>query len=147
MVISGPGADAIIKTSPNSYDITIRLCIVAGMSRAAPILRPRQRKAGGCCIAAVEPDLAEDEALELAGVLKALADPTRLRIVDAVRKAAPEAICQCEFLPLFDMTQAAVSKHLKVLVTAGVLDSERRGTWTYYYMRAGALEELTSWLT
>jgi len=33
------------------------------------------------------------------------------------------------------------------LVTAGVLDSERRGTWTYYYMRAGALEELTSWLT
>ena len=79
--------------------------------------------------------------------LKALADPTRLRIVDAVRTAAPEAICQCEFLPLFDMSQAAVSKHLKVLVTAGVLESERRGTWTYYYMRAGALEDLTSWLT
>ncbi len=117
------------------------------MSGPTPILRPRRRQAGGCCIAAVEPDLAPDDALELTGVLKALADPTRLRIVDAVRTAAPEAICQCEFLPLFDISQAAVSKHLKVLVTAGVLDSERRGTWTYYYMRAGALEELTSWLT
>lgn len=117
------------------------------MSGPAPILSPRRRQAGGCCIAAVEPDLAADDALGLTGVLKALADPTRLRIVDAVRTAAPEAICQCEFLPLFDISQAAVSKHLKVLVTAGVLDSERRGTWTYYYMRAGALEELTSWLT
>ncbi len=117
------------------------------MSVPAPILSPRQRQIGGCCIAAVEPDLTSDEASALSGVLKALADPTRLRIVDAIRKAAPEALCQCELLPLFDMSQAAVSKHLKVLVTAGVLESERRGTWTYYYMRAGALEELTSWLT
>lgn len=117
------------------------------MSTSAPVLSPRQRQAGGCCIAVVEPDLTADEASGLSTVFKALADPTRLRIVDAIRKAAPEAICQCELLPLFDMSQAAVSKHLKVLVTAEVLDSERRGTWTYYYMRAGALEDLTSWLT
>jgi ArsR family transcriptional regulator len=58
-------------------------------------------------------------------IVKALA--TRLRIVDAIRKADPEAICQCELLRMFDMSQAAVAKHLKVLVTAGVLASERRG--------------------
>ncbi len=62
-------------------------------------------------------------------LVKALADPTRLRIVDAVRKAAPEAVCQCELLPLFDISQAALAKHLKVLLGAGRLGGERRGLW------------------
>lgn len=83
----------------------------------------------------------------MAAVLKALADPTRLRILDALRKAAPEALCQCELLPLFEMSQAAVAKHLKVLTSAGVLGAERRGTWIYYYLRPEALEELTAWLS
>lgn len=83
----------------------------------------------------------------MAAVVKALADPTRLRILDAVRKAAPEALCQCELLPLFAMSQAAVAKHLKVLTSAGVLGAERRGTWIYYYLRPEALEELTAWLS
>lgn len=64
-----------------------------------------------------------------------------------IGKAAPEAICQCELTPLFEMSQPALAKHLKVLVSAGVLVSERRGTWTYYYLRPGGIEELTSWLT
>ncbi len=98
-------------------------------------------------MAPVQPDLDEQAAAGLAALVKALADPTRLRIVDAVRKAAPEAVCQCELVPLFDMSQPAVAKHLKVLVGAGVLGSERRGTWTYYYLRPEALQELTSWLS
>lgn len=110
-------------------------------------MSPRERRPGGCCTAAVEPDLGARQAADLAVVLKALADPTRLRIVDAIRKADPEAICQCELVPLFDMSQAAVAKHLKVLVTAGVLGAERRGTWMFYYLRPGALEELTAWLS
>ncbi len=83
----------------------------------------------------------------LPALLKVLADPTRLRIVDAVRNAAPEAVCQCELLPLFAMSQPALAKHLKVLVEAGVLGSQRRGTWTYYYARPGGLEGLTRWLS
>ncbi|WP_354701634.1 hypothetical protein DSM112329_01960 [Paraconexibacter sp. AEG42_29] len=117
------------------------------MSTTAPVMSPRERQAGGCCIAAVVPDLDAEAAVELATLVKALADPTRLRIVDTIRKADPEAICQCELLPLFDMSQAAVAKHLKVLVTAGVLGAERRGTWMYYYLRPGALKELTTWLS
>lgn len=117
------------------------------VSNALPVLTPRERQAGGCCVAPVEPDLDADAAADLAAVVKALADPTRLRIVDTLRKTAPEAVCQCELLPLFDMSQPALAKHLKVLVSAGVLGSERRGLWTYYYVRPDATQELIAWLS
>jgi ArsR family transcriptional regulator, arsenate/arsenite/antimonite-responsive transcriptional repressor len=112
-----------------------------------PVLSPRERQAGGCCTAAVEPDLAPDAASRLAAVAKALADPTRLRIVDVLRKAAPEALCQCELVPLFDMSQPALAKHLKVLVNAGVIAGERRGLWAYYYVLPDATKELSAWLS
>ena len=114
---------------------------------ATPVLSPRERQAGGCCTAAVEPDLTAETAGELAGVVKALADPTRLRIVDALRKSSPEALCQCELLPLFDMSQPALAKHLKVLVGAGVIGSERRGLWAYYFVLPDSLKELRTWLS
>jgi ArsR family transcriptional regulator len=117
------------------------------MTTAAPVLSPRRRQAGGCCVAPVQPDVGVEQAAALAAVAKALGDPTRLRIVDVVRKSAPEAVCQCELIPLFEMSQAALAKHLRVLIDAGVLASERRGTWTYYYARPGGLQELTSWLS
>jgi ArsR family transcriptional regulator len=111
-----------------------------------PVLSPRERIAGGCCAPLVVPDLDVEAAVDLAVVVKALADPTRLRIVDALRKSAPEALCQCELAPLFDMTQQALSKHLKVLVNAGVLGAERRGVWTYHFLRPEALSALRAWL-
>jgi ArsR family transcriptional regulator len=114
---------------------------------ALPVLSPRERQPGGCCAPLVSPDLDQDRAAGLAATAKALADPTRLRIVDAVRKAAPEAVCQCELVPLFDMSQPGLAKHLKVLVGAGVLGSERRGAWTYYFLNPPPLEELTTWLS
>ncbi len=85
--------------------------------------------------------------MALAALVKGLADPTRLRIVDALRTAAPEAICQCELRPLFDMSQQALSKHLKVLISAGLVGSERRGLWTYYFVIPDSLEEITAWLS
>jgi ArsR family transcriptional regulator len=112
-----------------------------------PVLSPRERQTGACCAAAVEPDLSPRAAAELAAVAKARADPTRLRIVDALRKSAPEAICQCELLPLFEMSQPALSKHLKVLVNAGVIGTERRGLWAYYYVLPDTTKELSAWLS
>ena len=117
------------------------------MATALPVITPRERQVGGCCVAPVQPDLGSAQAGELAGIVKALADPTRLRILDAIRKAAPEAVCQCELVPLFEMSQPALSKHLKVLIAAGVLGSEKRGLWTYYYERREAREELLEWLS
>lgn len=112
-----------------------------------PVLAPRERHAGGCCVPAVHPDLDEQAAARVAKVGKALGDPTRVRILDALRKSAPEALCQCELLPLFDMSQPALSKHLRVLISAGLIGTERRGVWAYYFPRTEALEELTTWLT
>jgi ArsR family transcriptional regulator len=117
------------------------------VSNRAPILSPRRRQAPGCCSTPARPNIGSERAGALAAVAKALGDPTRLRIVDAVRSAAPEAVCQCELLPLFAMSQPALAKHLKVLVEAGILASERRGTWTYYYTRPEGLEGLTTWLS
>lgn len=112
-----------------------------------PVLAPRERQAGGCCEPPVVPDLSAEEATALAAVVKGLADPTRLRILDVLRKASPEAICQCELLPLFDMSQPGLAKHLRVLVSAGLVGSERRGAWTYYFLPADSrIAELTSWL-
>lgn len=121
--------------------------MVRAMAPAAPVLSPRKRRDAGCCVAGIKPDVTAAEASGLAQVAKALGDPTRLQIVDVIRKAAPEAVCQCELTPLFEMSQPALAKHMKVLVTAGVLASERRGTWTYYYERPEALEGLTAWLS
>jgi ArsR family transcriptional regulator, arsenate/arsenite/antimonite-responsive transcriptional repressor len=113
-----------------------------------PVITPRERQAGGCCAAAVEPDLGRVAATELAAVAKALADPTRLQIVDALRKSAPEALCQCELVPLFDMSQPALAKHLKVLVAAGVIATERCGLWAYYFIPPDSrMEELSAWLS
>jgi ArsR family transcriptional regulator len=112
-----------------------------------PVLSPRERQAGGCCVAAVQPRLTASAAVDLSLVVKALADPTRLRIVDALRTAAPEAICQCELTPLFEISQQALSKHLKVLISAGVLGAERRGLWTYYFVIPEGLKEIAAWLS
>jgi ArsR family transcriptional regulator len=117
-------------------------------SAVLPVITPRERQAGGCCRPAVEPDLGPAAAADLAAVTKALADPTRLQIVDALRKAAPEALCQCELVPLFAMSQPALAKHLKVLVGAGVIASERRGLWAYYFIPSDSrMKELTAWLS
>lgn len=117
-------------------------------SAALPILTPRERQPGGCCEAVVVPDLDAERAASLAVVGKALGDATRLQILDALRKAEPEAICQCELVPLFEMSQAAVAKHLKVLTSAGLVDAERRGAWTYYFLPADTpIKELMTWLS
>jgi ArsR family transcriptional regulator len=111
-----------------------------------PVITPRRRVAAGCPIASVEPDLGVLEAERLAMTAKALADPTRLRILDVLRKAAPQAICQCELAPLFEISQQGLSKHLKVLISAGVVESERRGLWTHYFLAPVGLRSLRRWL-
>jgi ArsR family transcriptional regulator len=119
---------------------------VAMSPTLAPVLAPRERQAAGCCEPRVEPDLAAADAVLLAAAFKSLADPTRLRIVDALRKASPDALCQCELTPLFEMSQQALSKHLIVLTKAGVIGSERRGVWTYYFVLPDALKGVKAWV-
>jgi|SRR5215210_2385061 len=111
-------------------------------------LAPKQKRASGdpCCEPVVHPDLGRSEAERVATVAKALGDPVRLQLVDVLRKHAGK-VCVCELVPLFDLAQPTVSHHLKVLREAGIVGSERRGLWAYYYVEPGALEELSAWLS
>ena len=111
-------------------------------------LTPKTKRAAGevCCEPVVYPDVERAEAIRMAAVAKALGDPIRLQLVDVLRKHAGK-VCVCELVPLFDISQPTLSHHLKKLREAGIVDSERRGLWAYYYVRPGALQELTAWLS
>lgn len=110
-------------------------------------LAPKQKRSPGepCCEPVVYPDVERAQAERMAEVAKALGDPIRLQLVDVLRKHAGK-VCVCELVPLFDLSQPTVSHHLKVLREAGLVGSERRGLWAYYYVLPGALAELSEWL-
>jgi ArsR family transcriptional regulator len=111
-------------------------------------LVPKQKRPPGqpCCEPVVYPDTARAEAERMATVAKALGDPIRVQLVDVLRKHAGK-VCVCELTPLFDVGQPTVSHHLKVLREAGIVDSERRGLWAYYYVLPDSVKELSRWLS
>jgi ArsR family transcriptional regulator, arsenate/arsenite/antimonite-responsive transcriptional repressor len=111
-------------------------------------LVPKQKRPAGepCCEPVVYPDVERRQAERIAAISKALGDPVRLQLVDVLRKHAGK-VCVCELVPLFDISQPTLSHHLKVLRDAGVVDSERRGLWAYYYVIPDALEEFSGWLS
>lgn len=78
-------------------------------------------------------------AAELAATFKALADPTRVAIVN--RLAAGEC-CVCDLTAAFELSQPTVSHHLRILRDAGLVEAERRGTWAYYRLLPLAIERL-----
>jgi ArsR family transcriptional regulator len=83
--------------------------------------------------------LGEDDITELVPLLKALADPIRLRLVTLIGAHGGGEICVCDLSAAFTVGQSTISHHLKILRTAGVISGERRGTWIYYRMVPGAL--------
>jgi ArsR family transcriptional regulator len=111
-------------------------------------LAPKQKRAAGapCCEPVVYPDVDRDHAIRMAEVAKALGDPIRLQLVDVLRKHAGK-VCVCELVPLFEVSQPTLSHHLGKLRAAGIVDSERKGLWAYYYVIPDALKELSTWLT
>lgn len=93
-----------------------------------------------CCTPLAGSSLSELRAVELEAVLKALADRRRLRIVNLLLEAGGEAVCVCEIQPLLGLSQGTVSYHLRLLVEAGVIAREARGTYSYFSLVPGALE-------
>jgi ArsR family transcriptional regulator len=111
-------------------------------------LVPKRKRAAGerCREPVIFPDVARDHALRMAEISRALGDPIRLELVDVLRKHAGK-VCVCELVPLFEASQPTLSRHLKKLRDAGIVDSERQGLWAYYYVIPDALEELCTWLS
>lgn len=101
----------------------------------------------GCDIAPlVREPLSAAAATQLAGQLKALSDPVRLRLLSVVASHTGGEACVCDLSIGIELTQPTISHHLKVLKTAGLLDSERRGSWVYYRVIPEALQQLSQLL-
>jgi ArsR family transcriptional regulator len=96
-----------------------------------------------CCAPLSAPVLDEEEAIATAELFRALADPARVRIVNALA-TADEPVCACEFEPAVGLSQPTVSHHLKKLVDAGLLEREQRGKWAYFSLRRDAVEKLAA---
>lgn len=96
-----------------------------------------------CCGPANEP-LAVHERDQLAAQFKALADPTRVAIVNHL--SAADEVCVCSLVDAFELSQPTISHHLKVLREAGLVESSRRGTWAFYRLVPEALDALRATL-
>ena len=84
------------------------------------------------------PALTEAEAVNQARLLKALADPTRLRILSLLSRHEGE-VCVFEIVESFTLEQPTISHHLRILRDAGLVDCRKKGLWAYYYVRRDAL--------
>ncbi len=95
-----------------------------------------------CCPPLSARPLSQAQAEQVAPLLKALADPVRLRLMSLVASHPGGEACVCDLNEAFDLSQPTISHHLKVLHEAGLLDRDKRGVWVYYRVRSDALASL-----
>ncbi|AEA24613.1 ArsR/SmtB family transcription factor [Pseudonocardia benzenivorans] len=105
------------------------------MSKLLPLLEP---------LPATAPALDADEATSLAAAFKALGDPVRLRLLSLIAAHEGGEACVCDISGAFALTGPTISHHLKVLRTAGLVSSQRRGTWIYYRVRPEVIGRLAT---
>jgi ArsR family transcriptional regulator len=107
------------------------MCQIRGVvnQKLLPVIEPDGAE---CCAPLAREPLPQSGADELAPLFKALADPMRLRLLSLIACHEGGESCVCDLLDAFDVTAPSVSYHLKILREAGLISSERRGTWIYY---------------
>ena len=110
------------------------------MSKSLTLLDPVDTAA--CCPPLSAEPLSAGQAEQVAPLLKALADPVRLRLMSIVASHPGGEACVCDLNDAFDLSQPTISHHLKVLHNVGLLDREKRGVWVYYRARTQALASL-----
>jgi ArsR family transcriptional regulator, arsenate/arsenite/antimonite-responsive transcriptional repressor len=99
---------------------------------------------GECCAPLACEPLRQAGADELAPLFKALADPMRLRLLSLIACHDGGESCVCDLLEAFDVTAPSVSYHLKILREAGLISSERRGTWVYYRVNPDVMARMSA---
>lgn len=97
-----------------------------------------------CCAPLAREPMTSDQAEKVSSLLKAIADPVRLRLMSIVLSHEGGEACVCDLTPAFDLSQPTISHHLKVLHAAGLLDREKRGVWVYYKAKPEAMTAMTS---
>ena len=95
-----------------------------------------------CCSPVTGGVLDEDEAAELAGLFKALADPARVRLLSMVAAAETGEACACDLVEPLGRSQPTGSHHLSQLVDAGLLEREKRGKWAWYRVVPARLDAI-----
>lgn len=111
------------------------------MTTSETIIPELTRRTSGCCDSSATPRLSDAEAAAAADLLKALADPARLQILDMLSQHAG-AVCVCDLEGVVGLPdangqrpkQSTISHHLRVLREAGLVDCEKRGLWAYYFV-------------
>ena len=111
-------------------------------SRSLTLLSPAQ--AAACCSPLSREPISQRDAERIAPLLKALADPVRLRLMSLVASHEGGEACVCDLNEAFDLSQPTISHHLKMLHDVGLLDREKRGVWVYYRARAEALADVAT---
>jgi ArsR family transcriptional regulator len=96
-----------------------------------------------CCAPLAVAGISDDDAQTTAAVLKALADPNRVRIVNLLA-TAPEPVCVCDITSVIGLSQPTISFHLKKLTATGLLKREQRGVWAYYELDRAILRQLSA---
>ncbi len=99
---------------------------------------------GACCAPLVRVPLSAEDATTLATILKAIADPARLRLLSLVAAHEGGEACVCDLVEPLGLSQPTVSHHLRVLVDAGLLTREKRGVWAYYTLVPDSLDALAA---
>lgn len=117
------------------------------MSKSAADCEPSVVDGLECCVPLAREPISAEQAAGVASMLKAVADPARLRLLSLVLSHEGGEACVCDLLPFFDLSQPTISHHLKVLHDAGLLHREKRGTWVYYIARPEAMDALASLFT
>ena len=112
-------------------------------------IEPMRRPGQACCEPGLGPRMSDEQAVAATDLLKALADPARLQILDILGQHAG-SVCVCDFEGLVGLPdkqtgqrprQPTISHHLKVLRDAGLVGYEKRGLWAYYFVRRERLAE------
>ncbi len=126
-----PGRGAFIKIFRyNDRIMTQELLEQPALQRCAPLDLPA---------------LSDTQAAQLEQVFKALADRHRVKILNLLVRA-DEAVCVCDLVETLGLKQPAVSYHLKQLTDAGLILRERRGTYSYYRLTPGGLDQCATLL-
>jgi ArsR family transcriptional regulator len=122
------------------FAIDIDICQYRCMPKSLVVVNPADTAA--CCPPLSVQPLSRAQAEQVAPLLKALADPVRLRLMSLVASHPGGEACVCDLNEAFDLSQPTISHHLKVLYEAGLLDRDKRGVWVYYRARTEALASL-----
>ena len=113
------------------------------MSKSA-VLELTPVQAVACCAPLARAPITQVQADRVAPMLKALADPVRLRLLSLIASHDGGEACVCDLNDAFALSQPTISHHLKVLNEAGLVSRDKRGVWVYYRARVDALSALSA---